>query len=323
MSFMDWRLKALLQMTFSMVPGGEQLNYLVQRYVVGSLPASDPGFAASVYYAKRHIDVLQRHYNRLLGQATFYEFGVGWDMAIPLAFYGLGIESQILVDIRKLVRVPLVNNTIDKYQRMACELVLTRLPADHLNCRKHEFTTAFKKHYGIDYRAPCDAKQTGLDNRSVDCITSTSALEHISREEIRLIVRECHRILRDDGLMSVLINYDDHYSYFDSSISVYNFLQYSDRVWTLFSPQLHYQNRLRHRDYIELFQSEGFSVVEDQHKQVTETDLKALEQVSLDARFRSYSTADLAVHNSLLLLRKRSVVGNQPSGNPISKGSGN
>ena len=320
---MDWRLKALLQMTFSMVPGGEQLNYLVQRYVVGSLPASDRDFAASVHYAQRHIDVLQRHYNRSLAQATFYEFGVGWDMAIPLAFYGLGIESQILVDIRELIRVPLVNNTIDKYQRMACELVLTRLPAAHLNCRKHEFTTVFKKHYGIDYRAPCDAKQTGLDNRSVDCITSTSTLEHIPSKDIQWIFRECHRILRDDGLMSMLINYDDHYSYFDTKISGYNFLQYSDHLWAAFNPPLHYQNRLRHRDYIELFQSEGFAIVEDQHKQVTETDLKALEQLSLDARFRHYSASDLAVHNALLVLRKRPVLVNQPFGNPISESAAN
>ena len=91
---MDWRLKALLQMTFSMVPGGEQLNYLVQRYVVGSLPASDPDFAASVYYAKRHIDAIRPYYNRSLANATFYEFGAGWDMVIPLAFYGFGVGSQ-------------------------------------------------------------------------------------------------------------------------------------------------------------------------------------------------------------------------------------
>ena len=301
---MDWKLKALLQLAFSMIPQGEELNYFMQRYVVRSLPVSDASIAASVSYAKRHIDALQQHSHRKLGQATFYEFGAGWDMAIPLALYGFGVETQILVDIRRLIRVALINDTVKKYQRMASELAIPRRPAAQLNCNKYNFTTLLKQQYGIDYRAPCDARQTGFHARSIDCITSTSTLEHIPLGDIRLILRECHRILRDDGLISVLIDYDDHYSYFDSTICPYNYLQYSDRIWSLFSPPLHYQNRLRHRDYLELFHSVGFDVVEDQHNEPTETDLKALEQLPLDARFRNYSLSDLAVHEALLVVRK-------------------
>jgi len=293
-----------------MIPQGEELNYFVQRYVVRSLPVSNVSIAASVSYAKRHIDTFQRHSHRALGQATFYEFGAGWDMAIPLALYGFGVETQTLVDIRRLIRVALIHDTIEKYQGIASELAIPRRPAAYLNCNKYNFTTLLKQQYGIDYRAPCDAKQTGLSSRSIDCITSTSTLEHIPPEDIGSILRECYRIMRDDGLMSVLIDYDDHYSYFDSTISPYNYLQYSDRMWSLFSPALHYQNRLRHRDYLELFQSAGFHVVEDQHKDATEMDLKELEQLSIDARFQNYSLRDLAVHSAFLVIRKR------PAGNP-------
>jgi len=312
----DWRIKALLQLVFSSIPRGEQLNYLVQRSV-GSLPASDAAFCGTVSYAKRHIDAIRRYYNRSLANATFYEFGAGWDMVIPLAFYGFGVGSQILVDIRRLIRVALINDTIEKYQRMASELAVPRRPTAHLNCNKYNFTRLLKQLYGIDYRAPCDAKQTGLPPRSIDCITSTSTLEHIQKEDIPSILRECHRILRDDGLMSVLVDYDDHYSYFDTKVSGYNFLQYSDRMWVMFNPALHYQNRLRHRDYLDLFQAAGFDVVEDQHKEMTETDLKTLERLSLNARFRNYSSGDLAVHNALLTLRKR------PAVNPRTKASDN
>src|SRR5438445_11209632 len=171
-------------------------------------------------------------------------------MAIPLAFYGFGVDTQILVDVRNLIRLPLLNGTIDKYQKMGSELGILRIPSAHLNCNKYNFTTVLKQRYGIDYRAPCDAKQTGLSARSIDCITSTSTLEHIPRGDISPILRECHRILRDDGLMSALINYDDHYSYFDTKVSGYNFLQYSDRMWAIFNRALPYQNRLRHRHYL-------------------------------------------------------------------------
>jgi predicted SAM-dependent methyltransferase len=299
----DWRIKALSQRVFSFLPGGEHLNYFAQRWFARSLPVSDSSFAATVGYAIRHIEAIQQFTHRPIDQAIFYEFGAGWDLTVPLAYYGLGINHQILVDVRDLIRMAIVNDTIAKYQKMAAKLNIKRVPAAAINCRKSGFRDALNQQFGVDYRAPCDASQTRLPSQSVDCITSTSTLEHISPADIRSILRECRRILRDDGLMSVLIDYDDHYSYFDRNISVYNYLQYSDQAWKRYSPPLHYQNRLRHRDYIELFQSEGFSITEDQHKAATDKDLKTLRQISLSKRFRSYSLDDLAVHNALLVLR--------------------
>ena len=300
----DWRLKALSQLVFSFVPRGEQLNYFAQRCFTHSLPVSDNSFAVTVGYARKHIDAIRQYGQRPLDRAVFFEFGTGWDLTIPFAFYGFGVNQQILVDICDLIRIAIVNDTIAKCQKMAAKLSIDRIPGARLNSEKYGFRHALKQQYGIDYRAPCNASQTGLPSQSVDYITSTSTLEHIAPAEIRSILRECRRILRDDGLMSVLIDYDDHYSYFDRNISVYNYLQYSDQVWKLlYSPPLHYQNRLRHRDYIELFQSEGFFITEDQHKTATDKDLKTLRQISRSKRFRSYSLDDLAVHNALLVLR--------------------
>src|SRR5213593_109586 len=125
---MNWKVKALLQGTFSLLPFGEPLNHFFQRYVTGSLPTSDAKCIGIVSVAKQHIDLVQRHRSRSLDDATFYEFGAGWDLMIPLALYCLGVDHQILVDIRKLLRVYLVNDTIAKFQRLAGELRLPRVP---------------------------------------------------------------------------------------------------------------------------------------------------------------------------------------------------
>jgi len=301
----DWRFKALLQLTLSWLPRGERLNYLVQRYVVGSLPASDAEFSASVSYAKRHFNALQRNCSRPLSEASFYEFGAGWDMTIPLAFYGFGIGSQIVVDIRNLLRPHIFNLTIDKFQIFTSELAIIRRPSAHFDQALRGFSSFLSEEYSIDYRAPCDARHTGLPSSTVDCITSTSTLEHIPANDTRLILRECRRILRDDGLISILIDYDDHYSYFDSKISSYNFLKYSDRHWALFNPPLHYQNRLRHTDYVKLFESEGFEIVEEQRRDGRDAELKTIEQMSISDRFKTYSLLNLAVRNALFVLRKQ------------------
>jgi len=254
--------------------------------------------------AKLHIDAVRQHCDRRLEETTFYEFGAGWEMTIPLAFYAAGVEHQIVVDIRNLLRPMLVNNTIEKYQRMASDSVFLRIPERHVDGRRHQFQTKLKECYGIDYRAPCDAKLTGIETNSIDVITSTSTLEHIPFRSLQLILRECHRILRDDGLVSFIIDYTDHYSYFDSSISRYNYLKYSDAQWALFNNGLHFQNRLRHCDYLDLFRAAGFEVVDEQHPEATDTEMKAIARLPLAKKFECYALHELAVSFSLTLIRK-------------------
>jgi len=299
---MNWRWKALLQLALSSVPGGEWLNYIFQTYITKSLPESEAGFVAKVGYARQHIDAIQRYHGRSLDDVTFYEFGAGWDMIIPLAFYGFGVERQILIDIRHLSRPKLINDAIEKYTAWAPYEFL-RKPDKRLMA-PFDFAATLKQYYGIDYRAPCDPRRTGLESGSIDCITSTSTLEHIPLEDIKALLLECHRILRDEGLMSCIIDYLDHYSYFDKKISAYNYLQYSDATWALFNPALHYQNRLRHRDYLDLFYAAGFEIVEEARYGGTERDLEVIGRLSLDQRFRTYSLQDLAVGSALIVARK-------------------
>ena len=111
---MNWKYKAVLQGCFSTIPGGEPLNYLFQKYVTKTLPTPDTKFASMVSVARTHIDLLGQYWPRPLSQATFYEFGAGWDMIVPLTFYALGVNRQILVDIRRLLRPELLNDTVAK-----------------------------------------------------------------------------------------------------------------------------------------------------------------------------------------------------------------
>jgi SAM-dependent methyltransferase len=315
---MHWKYKALLQLAFSNIPRGEYVGYFFQRYVTRNLPATAASFIMTVAFAQRHIGALQRYYQRPLREATFYEYGAGWDMAVPLAFYAFGVERQLLVDIRRLLRIELVNDTIEKFQQIPLNLALPRTPGRYIDGGRSNSLALLKEYYGIDYRAPCDARHTGLEAGAIDCITSTSTLEHIPLQDIRAILRECHRLLQDDGVMSFLIDYQDHYSYFDRGISGYNFLRYSDKAWTFFSPTLHYQNRLRHRDYLGLFREAGFEIVEERLREGTEADLKAIEQLPLAKRFRTYSLPELAVRNALITVRKNGfkIMSSEPDGEP-------
>jgi SAM-dependent methyltransferase len=296
-----WKAKAALQAVFSRVPGGEALNYLCQRRIFGNLPVGDDTFRATVASAADHLDKLRAHGPLPVDQARFYEFGAGKDLIIPLAYYCMGVNEQVLVDIRHLAREELVVDTL----RRLCDGVvpgLVRTPEPALSVQGLDRRLAA---LGITYQAPCDARGTGFPDGAVDYATSTSTLEHIGEADLRSILQETRRILRPDGLVSSLVDYQDHYSYADSSISVYNFLQYEDGAWARWSPSLQFQNRLRHHQYLALFDAAGFDVVEDNPTPGSPEDLEVIAGLPLAGPFRDMAPADLAVRRSLVVLRPR------------------
>ncbi len=294
-----WKAKAALQTVFSRVPGGEALNYLCQRRIFRNLPISDDTFRATAQNARRHLENLTKYGTVPVNEATFYEFGAGKDLVIPLAYYCLGVREQLIVDIRDLAREELL---LDAIRRLRARVVpdLARSPDAALAVSGRQQRLAA---LGITYRAPCDARATGLADASVDYITSTSTLEHIPPTDIRLILRESRRILRPEGVMSMLIDYQDHYSYADSSISAYNFLRYDEREWARWNPSLQYQNRSRHSDYLEMFEAEGFEVVAEETVGGTPADLDTIAELPPAALFRERDPQDLATRLAFVTLK--------------------
>jgi SAM-dependent methyltransferase len=304
---MNWKIKAILMDTFSYAPLGEELHYWTQKNVSKSLPTSDQKFLKVIDQAKQHEQAYQRYAGGDFANASLYEFGAGWDLAIPLCYYCLGVERQTLVDIRPLLKIELVNASIEKLRRMATALGLRRVPGEQFSATNHgNWRNLLRERYGINYLAPCDARATGLKNGSFDFITSTDTLEHIPAEDISLILKECHRVLKPDGRLSFIIDYQDHYSYFDRSIGLYNFLRYSPRSWGVYNPPLHFQNRLRHLDYRNIFLGCGFVPQQEELLGPTPQDIEALGQLKIHASFAGrYSAEELGVRRSHVVLRKQ------------------
>jgi hypothetical protein len=105
--------------------------------------------------------------------------------------------------------------------------------------------------------------------------------------------------------MSFQIDYQDHYSYFDDRISSYNFLRFDDRTWRRYNPSLHFQNRLRHRDYLDLFEGAGLDVVASELTPGTSADEALIRDLEPAAPFHDIATSDLAIRGSRLVLKKR------------------
>src|SRR2546428_13550700 len=116
---MNWKYKALWQLTLSRIPFGERVRYFFQRYVTRNLPIADAKFARRVSVAKKHIDAIQQYHGRPLAEPPFYAYGAGGAMMGPLTFYAFGVEHPIVIDVRNMLRLKFVNDTIEKYLRIA------------------------------------------------------------------------------------------------------------------------------------------------------------------------------------------------------------
>lgn len=303
---MRWLGKAGVQGLLSVLPRSESTNLFFQRRITRSLPRGAAGFLQHAEEAAKHVNRLIGLRDVELGEAHLYEFGAGWDLIGPLTGYGMGVDRQTLVDIRSNVRLDLVEHTCEQLRQHEAELesklgVSLRLaPPAPLGS-----VSDLRDRFGIDYLAPRDARGTGLAASSFDLISSTFTLEHIPAADIAGILRESARLLKPEGIISCAIDMKDHYSYFDSSISVYNFLRFSRAAWWPLNPSLHFQNRLRRPDYISLFEAAGLDILEQECIEGSAEDLALISELKVANEFRDrYSVEDLAARE-LTLVAKR------------------
>ena len=284
---MNWKLKALAQNAISRVPCGARVNYVAQRLIRRRFGSLDRSVADRFRKAEWFVELYRSRSTTPLTLATFFEFGAGWHLAVPLSLWCLGVERQIVVDIHRHARLELVNKAI---------AALESLPASvRRRPRTVQSFAELGARYGIDYRGPFDARRTGLTPSSIDCVTSTLVMQHIPPPDLEAILRESRRILRPDGVFAAFLDYADNYAYTDRRISVYNFLRYNASQWRWLNPPLHYQNRLRHFQYRRLFADCGFDMVDENLKQPTERDLGALRRLTLAPEFAAIPRHELCI----------------------------
>ncbi len=294
---MRWLAKAALQRALGFLPQqGEPLNYLLQRRVLRTLPAGEATLRQKFTRAATHLAAYEAHGpGTPAADATFFEFGAGWDLAIPLAYALLGVGRQVVIDIRPSARLELVEATLATYERLRPQLEQAAgRPLRDPPAAVSSFAD-LERQLGVRYAAPCDARATGLPAASVDFVSSTDTCEHIPPADLARIFAECRRLLRPGGAFSCRIDLQDHYAYFDPGLSRYHFLRFSDRAWALVNSPLHFQNRLRASDYLRLVREAGFAVVAQHASGPNERGLAELRALRLAPRFRSYSLDDLGV----------------------------
>lgn len=294
---MDWRAKGLLQKGLSLAPGGVRLNTWLQ-HVLGKLKDYDGHVAGKISDWATTMGYLSDAGFRVR-DARLMEIGTGWHPALPLCFILAGARSVATFDIVRLLGEAeifrLLGSLCNHVPRIA-EVAGENAAAVHarlMELRRSKNLNQLLDNSGIEYYAPADGRTTGLPPDSVDLVYSNSVLEHVPREIIRGLMIESFRVLKPGGLVLHNVGCNDHYAFFDKSISFVNFLQFGEREWRLWNNPIQYQNRLRAPEFVDLAIQEGFEII-SKRTHVRPGTMEALAHLRIAPQFVHFSKEELA-----------------------------
>jgi hypothetical protein len=301
---MNWKVKAKIQNIVSVFPSSLSYAtyYWIQRHF-GNLRRQNPISklsAAIETYNKIHF------HGRTFSDKIFLEVGTGRVPIVPIAYWLMGAEKTITIDLNPYMKSELVAESLNYISIKSDEIL--NLFGSLIDKKRYNELLALgnDNHFSlssilelcrVEYIAPGDAANTLFPERSIDYHTSNAVFEHIPSEVLIRILKEGNRIIKENGMFIHRIDYSDHFSHSDKGISSINFLQYSDKEWErLAGNRYMYMNRLRHDDFLKIYESVGQYIIEAQPN----TDPKIYEilrngSLRLNERFSSKSQDVLAI----------------------------
>ena len=303
-----WYLKAATQGVLSRLPKPQRYNRLFQRHVTRSLRLSDERFLGRWRQCERHLATFHAA-GGAMEDFVVAELGTGWFPTTTIGLALSGAREVISIDTQPLVQREQLITVLELYRRHL-ETESVGLPCGRRDHALDRIAAVLARpgspedmmaRLGVRLLVT-DARRLDLPDRSIDLFVSNHTLEHIPGNVLIDILREFHRLARNDAVMSHFINMADHYRSFDASVSVYNFLRFSEQRWRKFNNDLHYQNRLRVSDFRRIHAEAGWEVVdEDSYPGPVEV----LRSVPLAPEFRHYKEEDLLVYRSWMSSRPR------------------
>lgn len=306
---MNWKTKAKIQNLISLLPSSLSYAayYSIQRKF-GSLKDDKLNPVNRLIAGLETVKRIEQVGQSPVG-ATFLEVGTGRRINTILAFWLLGAEKVITVDLNPYLKEELVKADLSFIIKNRFEI--EKLFGDKIfNNRFNNLLDIIQSPYlirelldflNIEYIAPGDASHLKLPDKIIDFHTSYTVFEHIPYGILRDILIEGKRVLKVNGLFVHRIDYSDHFSHSDKTISAINFLRFNDEAWTRIAGNRYmYMNRLRHDDFLQLFSDLDIKILlEDTTSDSSLLDV--LTSMRLDPAYARKSESTLQITSSWIL----------------------
>jgi hypothetical protein len=285
--------------------------------VLGTLPYGDRLFdmfrVYSGKFSKHNLEVRWKNVTEMLrilrggaisveGKALA-EIGSGWHPVFAPLMYGLGAASVQMTDISPHARDEFVKASVRFLLSHAADISkLSGVAQERLETRwralleEGPWRQVFASH-GLQYTAPLEFSEAPWGEKSLDLVFSNSCLGFIPKPVLKPIFAASYHFLRSGG--SIAHNIDG----VDCLIGGLEFLKFSSEEWERVGCcKLHYQNRQRPMDYIQLAQAAGFEITYEERTPLPNPQI--LNRQALHADFKDLPEPELNCFHFLLAARK-------------------
>ena len=294
-----WILKWGLQRTISVLPRRQKFNEVFQKYFTRTLHLGASMVERRLEHCRIHLENY-RSFGTQTGEFRALEIGAGWFPTIAVGLYLCGAKEVWIWDIDRLLKPERLARMMehfcafhDEKKLKNCLPALDEVRFEQLrDARRHlakesaeQWLSRFNIHVNLG-----DARATGLPDRSVDLIYSTSVLEYIEEDVLLGLFKEFRRLGSSHAVMSHWIGLLDQYSFFDKSLSPFNNLKYTEGQWKIWRSPLTPQTRLMIPEYRRLFAETGFEVVKEMPMMGSD---EQFDRVKIAPQFQKYPREEL------------------------------
>ena len=270
------------------------LSRLPVTYRVGKqVYLFEPGSMEELTYAhgvfKSHFDPVRsrRNFDRFVG----LELGPGDSLLAAMVARAYGASAYYLVDVGAFAQAD-----VKRYRAMAEFLAERGLPP--LDTKNMTTVEAVLGACGATYGTSGLSSLRAIPDKSVDFVWSHTVLQHIRRSKFLETLRELRRVLRDDGISSHWVDFQDCLG------GALNNLRFRESIWEspFMSRSGFYTNRIRYSEMLALFKEAGF---ESDVVQLERWDRLPTPRSKLCNPFRGLTDDELCVQCFHVILRPR------------------
>jgi cyclopropane fatty-acyl-phospholipid synthase-like methyltransferase len=259
----------------------------------------------SVYHvrrAKRIVELCKRY--QIREGDKLLELGTGWlhwESIIIRLFFDVKI---VLFDIWDNRQLKPLQRFLSQYAKLIdAEICMNQTMSKrvHKYIKAISSVSSYDELYNmLDFEYILEPSGTlqHFQDETFDSVFSYNVLEHIDKNIVSRYVHDIYRILKPGRNTMHWIDISDHITNYARNASRKQYLMFSDALWkNLLENKVQYINRIQRSEWINLFQENGFEIVDENslymdignlkiNKKYENRDIHDLECVSLDIIYR-------------------------------------
>jgi hypothetical protein len=313
-----WYIKAIIQKAIGVLPFATQLNYFFQKNITKRVVLNDWFFDDIITHYLQFKKLLIEHTAiKNYDETTFLELGTGWHPIMPLLFSLENAKEVCSADLNFHVRKENVLRLISFFEKRK---VTNFFNENNIIINEERWQQLLKIKYELQkLSAPSfikwnelfdslnikfyegDAAQLNFDNKKFDICFSVNTLEHIYQPMLQNILSNYVKHTNDKAYHLHVIDMNDHFSHMDTTITKYNYLQFSKEQWKIIDNNLQPQNRLRITDFEKIWEQINLQLI---FEKAMPAELDSFNKIVLHPDFKTVDATRCAIPNATLLLQK-------------------